>query len=136
MNTKEKAPFFNEKKVEGRGACSSQSNRPPGLRIDRANAGGVAPLVGKVRDDTRAVGERRHLHRPVRGKCIVRNARQLADPAVEAVYISLPNALHREWTIRSLAAGKHVLCEKPIASSAAEAGEMFDAARHSGRLLA
>ena len=59
----------------------------------------------------------------------------LADPAVDAVYVSLPNAMHKQWTLAALAAGKHVLCEKPIALDAAEAAEMFDAATRHGRLL-
>jgi len=59
----------------------------------------------------------------------------IADPAVDAVYVSLPNSLHHEWTVRSLRAGKHVLCEKPLAASAAEAEEMFDVARREGRAL-
>ncbi|MGH2871971.1 MAG: Gfo/Idh/MocA family protein [Solirubrobacteraceae bacterium] len=59
----------------------------------------------------------------------------LADPDVDAVYISLPNALHAQWTLRALDAGKHVLCEKPLSASAEQAGALFDAAQHVGRLL-
>src|SRR5689334_10608538 len=59
----------------------------------------------------------------------------IADREIDAVYLSLPNSLHHEWTIRSLRAGKHVLCEKPLATRASEAEEMFDVAERQGRLL-
>jgi xylose dehydrogenase (NAD/NADP) len=59
----------------------------------------------------------------------------LADPGVEAIYNSLPNSLHHEWTLRSLAAGKHVLCEKPYTRHPAEVDEAFDAADRAGLVL-
>jgi D-xylose 1-dehydrogenase (NADP+, D-xylono-1,5-lactone-forming) len=54
---------------------------------------------------------------------------------VDAVYVALPNQFHVEWTLAALAAGKHVLCEKPLAPTAAEARQLFAAAQASGRLL-
>ncbi|MES3033777.1 MAG: Gfo/Idh/MocA family oxidoreductase [Gemmatimonadota bacterium] len=60
----------------------------------------------------------------------------LADGDVDAIYNPLPNGLHAHWSIIAMAAGKHVLCEKPLAASAAEARAMFDAARRYGVHLA
>jgi xylose dehydrogenase (NAD/NADP) len=59
----------------------------------------------------------------------------LEDPDVDAVYISLPNTMHREWSIRSVEAGKHVICEKPFSKRPEDVEAAFDAAEGAGRLL-
>jgi predicted dehydrogenase len=59
----------------------------------------------------------------------------LDDPDVEAIYNPLPNHLHVPWSLRALEAGKHVLCEKPIAMTRAEAVALRDAARRAGLLV-
>jgi D-xylose 1-dehydrogenase (NADP+, D-xylono-1,5-lactone-forming) len=59
----------------------------------------------------------------------------LADPEIEAVYISLPNGLHVEWTLRALEAGKHVLCEKPFSRHADEVERVFDVAESAGLVV-
>ena len=59
----------------------------------------------------------------------------LADSDVDAVYIPLPNSMHHEWTMRSLAAGMHVICEKPYSTNAAEVDEAHDRADAAGLVL-
>ena len=59
----------------------------------------------------------------------------LDDPEIDAVYIPLPNSLHCEWTIKSAQAGKHILCEKPLALTASQCLEMDEAAKGNGVLL-
>jgi xylose dehydrogenase (NAD/NADP) len=100
----------------------------PALR----EAAGAEPLAIASRDGARAreMAERHGVPR-----VHTDYAALLADPDVEVVYVPLPNSLHLPWTLRALAAGKHVLCEKPLALNAAEGAEMAEAARSAGRLL-
>ena len=59
----------------------------------------------------------------------------LSSDAVDAIYLSLPNSMHHEWTLKALRAGKHVLCEKPLATNVEQAEEMFAVAEHTGLRL-
>ena len=59
----------------------------------------------------------------------------IADPAIDAIYNPLPNSLHAAWSIAAARAGKHVLCEKPLAATEAEAQDMFDAAEQNHVVL-
>lgn len=59
----------------------------------------------------------------------------LDDPEVDAVYIALPNHLHREWTVRAAQAGKHILCEKPLAMTVQGGEEMIEACQQADVLL-
>ena len=60
----------------------------------------------------------------------------LNDPEIDVIYNSLPNHLHTEWTVKALRAGKHVLCEKPIALTLADLDAMSQAAQETGKVLA
>ena len=91
---------------------------------------GVRVLGSRDPDAARVLRSQYGIDKVVEGyDAVVKN------PDVDAVYIPLPNHLHREWTLKALAAGKHVLCEKPLALNTREAREMAAAAKDSGRLL-
>jgi predicted dehydrogenase len=101
--------------------------------IPAARASGLVELVGVAsREQARAEEYARRWEIP---RAYGSYEALLADDGIEAVYISLPNNLHCEWSIRSLEAGKHVLCEKPMSRRASEVDAAFDAAQRAGRLL-
>ncbi|MCJ8013722.1 Gfo/Idh/MocA family oxidoreductase [Paenibacillus sp. KQZ6P-2] len=100
----------------------------PGVHMSEMNE--VVAIAS--RDENKAKQTAEELHIPV---AYGSYEAILEDPSIDVVYIPLPNHLHKEWTIRAAEAGKHILCEKPLALTAAEAEEMADAAEQAGVYL-
>lgn len=114
--------------VIGCGGIADRRTIPEGfMRSPLADLVAVQDVDG---DRARAVGEKYGV-----AKVYHRDADLVADPSVEAVYIASPNHLHRDHTLLAAGAGKHVLCEKPLAPTVAAAEEMVDACRAAGVTL-
>ncbi|KOR88868.1 Gfo/Idh/MocA family protein [Paenibacillus solani] len=101
----------------------------PGLQQSRLNE--VVAIAS--RDEAKASQTAEELQIP---RAYGRYEDLLNDSSIDAIYIPLPNHLHKEWTIRAAEAGKHILCEKPLALTEAEAAEMADAAAKANVVLA
>jgi predicted dehydrogenase len=111
------------------------------LSTARINRAVIPAIRGSARHELRAVASRT----PATAEEYAREwniprhygsySELIADPGVDAIYIPLPNALHAEWTIKACQAGKHVLCEKPLALTAAEADAIAAAAGRAGVLV-
>jgi D-xylose 1-dehydrogenase (NADP+, D-xylono-1,5-lactone-forming) len=95
--------------------------------IQRSSNGRVLAIASRGLERARQEAERFEIP-----KAYGSYAELLADPEVEAVYIPLPNSLHLEWVLRAAAAGKQILCEKPLALNAAEVETMIAAAERAG----
>ena len=100
----------------------------PGAR--RSASIDVVAIASREEDRARAAAAARHIPKAHGSYDAL-----LADDRVDAVYICLPNAMHHPWTMRSLAAGKHVICEKPYSTAAAEVEQAHDLADGSGLIL-
>jgi predicted dehydrogenase len=98
--------------------------------IQKSRNGVVHAMATRSPANARSVALENHISHVYDGYDVL-----LADSQIQAVYIPLPNHLHHPWTLRALKAGKHVLCEKPLACNAAEAEEMAATAREAGCFL-
>ena len=99
--------------------------------IQQSETGEVVAIASRTLDRAKQTAE--ELHIPI---AYGSYEELLLDPNIDSVYIPLPNHLHKEWTIRAAEAGKHVLCEKPIALNEQEAREMAEASEKAHIVLA
>jgi predicted dehydrogenase len=129
--------FGSEKKslgfaLVGLGSSSTKQIAPGLLNTQHCHLAGIvtgSPEKEKVWADQYKI-DSRHIYNYLNFDKIVN------DDAIDVVYIALPNSMHEEFTIRAAKAGKHVLCEKPMANSAAECRRMIDACNEASRRLA
>ena len=111
------------------------------LSTARINSALIEPIRQAQRSELRAVASRDHAKGAAYAAqwgipCVFNSYEEmLADPAIDAVYISLPNSLHCEWTVKAAQAGKHVLCEKPLVVTLAEMDRVETAAKANGVVI-
>jgi len=108
----------------GAGSIASKALYPA---LMNSTVGEIYAVAGKDADRAKALSPS--------GKFYPDYPELIDDPMVEAVYISLPNSLHIPWSIKAMQAGKHVLCEKPIAMNAQELKEAIKVSQSTGKLL-
>jgi predicted dehydrogenase len=113
--------------VLGAAKVTPKSLLKPARRVPEARVVAVA-----ARDQTRA---RTYAAKHAIPRVHATYEALLADPAIDAVYVPLVNAVHAQWTLRAMQAGKHVLCEKPFTANAAQARRVADAAQASGLVV-
>jgi len=113
--------------ILGAAAIAPMAIVKPARAVDRVE---VVTVAARDPERARRFAEKAHLPRTSESYDAV-----LSDPDIDAVYNPLPNSLHAEWTTKALAAGKHVLCEKPLTSNATEAEQVAAAAAESGLVL-
>ncbi|UCD97425.1 MAG: Gfo/Idh/MocA family oxidoreductase [Chloroflexota bacterium] len=112
------------------------------LSTARINRALIEPLRGSERNELQAVASRSEVRAQVYAaereipKAYGSYQAMLDDPEIDVIYNSLPNSLHSKWSIRALQAGKHVLCEKPLATTLEEVDEMRAAVEATGNFLA
>ncbi|WP_331436723.1 Gfo/Idh/MocA family protein [Gordoniibacillus kamchatkensis] len=111
----------------GRCRCAQIAFRSFIPAVKQSQFGEVAAIASRDREKARTAAETHGI-----AKHYGSYAELLADPDIDAVYIPLPNHLHREWTIRAARAGKHVLCEKPMSLSERHAVQMVEACEQFG----
>src|SRR5262245_11651195 len=130
--------------MSDRGNAMSGSSNAQRLRWGILGGGNIAKQFGtalatSAKGTLVSVATRSALPSPPaefdRARMVTGYDKLLADVDVNAVYIGLPHPFHAQWAIRAVEAGKHVLCEKPIAINVAEANEIFDAADRADRLV-
>jgi predicted dehydrogenase len=100
----------------------------PPLRVSKRNK--LAAVASRFQEKSDAYAKEKKIPRPYGSYEAL-----LADPEIDVIYNSLPNHLHAEWTIKAVEAGKHVLCEKPLALSVEEVDAIQAAARKCGRIV-
>jgi xylose dehydrogenase (NAD/NADP) len=107
--------------------CAGIAKRAVIPGIQQSQTGEVAAIASRSEDNARKTAEELNIPTAYGSYEAL-----LSDETIDAIYIPLPNHLHKEWTIKAAQAGKHVLCEKPIALNAEEAAEMVAACQQAG----